>query len=154
MNAEDNRKLYSGAVDVAEAAGECTEACAAINNDAGELTEENLATLVDASERARDEAETLHGLAKDLLRGLNRIPIEDIDHSGRRVILMTHAPDSRFVAVGDHFTSVTDDSFRVTGGTAPKHHGSTGRVYCVKELEPSNQPAREFFPSVLGLEWA
>lgn len=60
----------------------------------------------------------------------------------------TKAPVCR----GDAVTSGRGESATVEGGAPPHKPASTGRVYVV-EAPDGSRFAREYFPSVFGLEW-
>ena len=57
---------------------------------------------------------------------------------------------------GDSVTSFRGERAELRGGHPPRHAASTGRVWVFEDgdRERGADYAREYFPSVFGLEWA
>lgn len=79
--------------------------------------------------------------------------IEDMDHDGRRVVLVD-ATTGEAIAKGDERTLRDGTRVRITGGRAPRHAASTGRVHLEEMPERGGAGRFERYPSVVGATWA
>ncbi|MFN3573610.1 MAG: hypothetical protein ACK4TR_08795 [Phenylobacterium sp.] len=69
----------------------------------------------------------------------------------REGLTLVHKATGEPCREGDSVTSFRGEPATVTGGTAPRHPGSTGRVL-VRDAISRGQSV-EFYPSVFGLAW-
>lgn len=68
--------------------------------------------------------------------------------------ILVHEKTGQPVQKGEIVESFRGERYRVTGGSAPHHAGSTGRVWLQREgVEPDKIGAIEFYPGVVGLKW-
>ena len=65
------------------------------------------------------------------------------DYTGA-VLVLVHADTGAPVAVGDTVVDFRGNAMTITGGRAPHHEASTGRVYT---------DGGEYFPGVANLAW-
>lgn len=68
------------------------------------------------------------------------------------VLVDSHTGEA--VAVGDERTLRDGTRVRVTGGRAPRHEASTGRVHLEEIPERGGAGRFERYPSVIGATWA
>lgn len=59
----------------------------------------------------------------------------------------------RPVEHGDILVSHDGEQYTIHGGQAPRHSGSTGRVFVKQVGSDPHDMDREFFPSVFDLQW-
>ncbi len=69
--------------------------------------------------------------------------ITSTDHQGRTMALLQ--ADGTPAARGQTYTDHRGHAHTLTGGRAPHHAASTGRIWTGE--------GREYFPQVLGLHW-
>lgn len=69
---------------------------------------------------------------------------------------LVHAGTLLPACTGDSVTSFRGESAELRGGHPPRHAASTGRVWVREDGDrlAGADFAREYFPSVFGLEWA
>lgn len=76
-------------------------------------------------------------------------PITSVGGDGRTYVLCTE--QGQPAVLRQVYTSFRGDDFVLEGGAAPKHEGSSGRVWA---SSPERNPGQaEFYPKVLGLKW-
>jgi hypothetical protein len=81
--------------------------------------------------------------------------IRSKDYAGRTCELV-HVKTGKPISEGTAVTLRDDEHWQITGGRAPHHPGSTGRVYVrLLDIAESERQLRttEFFPGVVDAQW-
>lgn len=159
LNLEQYKALESVSEDVTEAAEECAEAYRDIHNESSNDRENmiiNLERLLDAAERARDEADTLHArtaVLKDYLEA--KLSVEGMIRprfDGYDCGLVDGNDDP--VDLSKTHKTFRGEEFWIIDGEAPQTPASTGKLHCRRPDDPTDHPTATFYPSVFGMRWA